>query len=457
MSLSFDDIKKQINNMVYLNVLSFSVLSGCGNCTKLDWPDYELVEEILEGIPSENRPYNIFFTDSLYKKGTPQYIKPSDTPYDFEGFQWVDKRQKKYIDVETLANSIISSCALAEKILTLELQLENPRFMAFLLGRNALRQARFIVKHLMVGDVFYNGEDVTEEHESVLQIQIAPKQPDVTSQLSVLHAFAALEQLSHLCPAYVNLENNEFSSELANHDFICNELANNTKHLSTKKIASNAIHLLGIYKKSSMGNEALNKVIGKCAVEICRRTTAEGEIVKGNESSEGCSFVTMVHCLNFISQLAYMFEYENFSRTADLIYKKLNAHWDGKHKIFKVKDSNKQSFSIKDCAAIISALFSYYSIQKEPDTAHAVTAQIIGFSEICLIKSGLVNAQSSPILQSSLLECSNALKPDKAWAPVFNKSFEYKISKEKYYCDAEAFKADHVLLACSILLNSISN
>jgi hypothetical protein len=46
---------------------------------------------------------------------------------------------------------------------------------------------------------------------------------------------------------------------------------------------------------------------------------------------------------------------------------------------------------------------------------------------------------------------------DKSWAPVFNKAFEYKLSKNKYYCDADVFRADYVMPACAMLLNSINN
>jgi hypothetical protein len=51
----------------------------------------------------------------------------------------------------------------------------------------------------------------------------------------------------------------------------------------------------------------------------------------------------------------------------------------------------------------------------------------------------------------------DAIKCDKAWAPVFNKAFEYKISKKKYYGDADIFRADYVLPASAILINCINN
>ena len=191
------DIKRQINSIVYLNLMSYSILSGCGNCSAPNRKEIEEMDSILEAIPPAKRPYNVFFSDSLYKRCMPQYQMDIENPYDFDSFKWISKKSKKIIDIEVMANSIIGCCNLIERILTYDLQLENPNFIIYILHKTAVNQVKFINKYLKIGNVFYNGEDVSERDSNELHIQIASDHPDRISQFAVIHAISALIQISN--------------------------------------------------------------------------------------------------------------------------------------------------------------------------------------------------------------------------------------------------------------------
>jgi hypothetical protein len=451
------DIKRQINSMVFLNLLSYSVLSGCGNCSEPGRKEMLELDSILEATPLDKRPYNIYFTDSLYKKCMPQYQDIIENPYNFRDFKWVSKKSKKIIDIEVMASSIIGCCNLIERLLTFDLQLENPSFAIYILHKTAINQAQFINKYLKIGNVFYNGEDVAEGDSKELHIQIASDSPNRISQFAVFHAISALIQLSNY-----NLQSFSYPlPELFDNlsilpDLIVNSMEDIDKSTS-KELSQIGLHLTEIYKKSGSNMDIIQKCLHKISKELCERTKSNGKVQRYKDSEEMSSPSTTANCLNLLSQLSYMFSSKSSYEASHNIYNDILTTWDEKSRVFKIKSSNKQNYSIKDLAAIISALFSYSRIQQNANQNEDLERQITSFTEITLFKSHLFNGQSNPILQQNKINLYDSLESEKSWAPVFNKAFEYKLSKNKYYCDAEVFRADYVMPACITLLNCINN
>lgn len=442
--------------MIYLNIMSYSVLSGCGTCSISKDEDLVELEDILKEIPINQKPYNISFAHSLYKKSMPHYEQEIDDPYDFSSFKWTSKKQKKEIKLEVMANSIIACCNLAERILTCELEVENPSFAVYILHKTASKQAQFINKHLKVGSLFYNGEDASEQNNSNHLVQISSDTPDKTSQFAVLHAFSALYRLNSYQLHYLNCDSSQTDEDINMLPTMLNNMMANLEQSSTKELSLVGLHLTEIYKSTSFYTEEIEKLLKKLGRELYHRISDPGILLRKRESEEAASPNTTCNCLNLLSQLAFMFRSKSCYESSHKLYAQLTLSWDKEGSVFKMKDSNKQNYNIKTIASIISALHSFSKIVHDANQRKNLQKQTIDFFNAMFIQSGVFNGQCYPILQNNKIEPLAALDFEKPWAPVFNKGFEFKISKKKYYCDADVFRADQVLPACVIMLNSIN-
>lgn len=419
--------------------------------------ELEEIEAILEALPLDKRPYNISFTDSLYKRCMPKYQVDIENPYNFADFKWVSKKSKKVIDIDIMANSIISCCNLIERLLTFDIQLENPNFIIYILHKTAMNQAIFISRHLKIGSVFYNGEDVAKEDDNELHIQIVSDNPNIASQFAVFHALSALMQISNYGLQFTGHHIEELIEELNILPGLLTSFSENMEKCSTKELSRIGLHLTEIYKKSGCYLDIIHKLLHKITREICQRTRSDGKVLRKKEREETASPATTASCLNLLSQFAYMFSSKSSYEASCIIYRDLLATWNEKNKVFVFKSSNKQTYSIRDLGAVIAALFSFSKVLSDSKQSEELEKQIVSFSETTLLKSCLFNGQYYPILQQNKMKLHDALVPEMPWAPVFNKAFEYKLSKNKYYCDADVFRADYVLPACTILLNCINN
>ncbi len=151
---SYPDIIKQCNTMTYLNVISFCLLSGCGSIEMPDEQELSHIYKLLKGAGSIRMPKNITFMSSLYKRCIPIYAAIPEASYDFKSFRWLEKKMKKSVEPNVLAHSICSMTALIPIIQNGEIQMENKEFIAYCLGVNSIKQARFLIDYLKLGDFY---------------------------------------------------------------------------------------------------------------------------------------------------------------------------------------------------------------------------------------------------------------------------------------------------------------
>jgi hypothetical protein len=459
------DIKRKINSMIYLNVLSYSVLSGCGNVSMLRSAENDDINDLLVDIPTGQRPFNIFITKSLYKKGLPQYVQVVDNPYDFSSYKWVNDKQKKQIEIDVMASSIIASCNLIERILTFDLELENPDFVVYILFKTAMKQAKFILKYQKVGNKYYNVEDLSAGPEDREHIEITSNNPKPHTQFAVMHAFSSLAQLGSYNIRYLNYDNYDISAELDSLPKLLVSFMEQIDHYSTKELSLIGLHLTDMQINSQYCKDAITKALKMLAKELCNRVNHEGGLADTRRSDidtidtteESTSPFTLISSLNLLSQLTYILSSKSCNEASHKLYKQLSPSWDKEGKIFRLKDSNKQSYKIKLIAAIIGALYSFSKIEHPHEKSLEINIQIAYFVETALVKSRIFNGQCYPILQSSKVEAVNDVDSEIPWAPVFNKAFEYKISKRKFYSEADVFRADDIMPACVVMLTSINN
>ncbi len=451
-----NDIIKQLNIMVYFNIVSFSVLSGSGTIISPSLHDLDIIEELCKDMPPNQKPYNVMFMNSLYKRNTPLYAKEIKNPYDFESYQWLDIKRKKDIDIEVMAFSIINCCSIIERLITNQIQLENNQFVAFILFKTALHQAEFIKKYLKIGDIYYCGEDVSHDAAKEFHIQIASKNPESTSQLCVLRAFTALNYINNYNLPYMKFNENKFDEDISLIAPLYSIVLGNIEEIKSRELANIGLCITQIYVNSDILSKASFKVLDGICTVLKKRIDENGAITRTKSDIEKSSTYTLCNCLNLLSQLYYMFGDKACYQACTKIYHRLDSTWNREHNIFIIKDSNKQLFSIKDISSIIAALLSFYYIVDDSKLKKQIEGQIKDFYEISLVRSKIFVNQTHPIIQQNIIECLTSIEAVKDTAPIFNKAFEYKISKAKFYCDSDVFRADYVMSSCSLLFNNIS-
>ena len=185
---SYPDIKKQCITMAYLNIMSFCLLSGCGNIELPHEQELNQIYKLLKGTESSKMPKNIAFMSSLYKKCLPAYASAPATPYDFKGFYWINKKIKKDIEPNVMAYSIICMTGLIPSVLSGEIKPDRKEFIAYCLEVSAIKQACFIADFLKLGDFFYSGEDTGDSSYGEYSIVINTENPDLRTQFHVMEA-----------------------------------------------------------------------------------------------------------------------------------------------------------------------------------------------------------------------------------------------------------------------------
>lgn len=450
------NIVEQLDIMSYLNVMSFSVLSGCGTSIVPSLNELDIIEELCKDMSPNQMPYNVFFMNSLHGRCLPIYAVEAENPYNLEGYKWIDKKRKADIDIEVMASSIICCCSLAERLLTNQIQLENNPFIAYLLFSNALHQGRFIRHHLKVGDLYYSGEDVSEDKNEP-HMQIASKNPDRLSQFLVLQAFTMLRRLGSCGIPYMHMKNGEFEEDLDLLHPLYRDVAQHISEIKSRDLANLGLCIAGIYANGDSPCELAYKTLDGICSELQKRLNDNGGIVRSASDNLESSPATLFNTMNLLSQAHYMFDGKAHMHTCLKIYSRLNSFWDNEHGIFKFKDSNKQSLSIRDISASISSLLALYTAASDTKLIEHLESQIKALFETTFLKSKILNGQSRPILQEHALELPDFQENDPSNAPVFNKAFEYKISKGKFYCEADTFRSDYVLTSCRMLLTNISS
>lgn len=450
------NIVEQLDIMSYLNVLSFSVLSGCGTSISPSLNDLDMIEELCKDMSPNQMPYNVFFMNGLYSRGVPIYSEETENPYNLEGYQWLNKKSKKTIDIEVMACSIICCCSLIEKLMTNQIQPENSQFITFMLFMTALQQGKFIKRHLKIGDLYYSGEDNSENSKD-LHIQITSKDPDRVSQFLTLQAFTALKRLGNFNVPYLYIKNGEFEEDLELLHPLYDEMLEHISEIKSKDLASIGLCIAGIYVSGDQPCKTAYNTLERIGSELLKRLGENGEVARSGSDAMGSSAATLFNCLNLLSQIYYMFGNKTYFHGCTKIYNRLNSFWDKEHGIFKFKDSNKQSYSIKDISAGIAALLSFYAALPDSKFIEPLEEQIKGLFDTAFVKSHIFSGQCRPILEQQFMSLPVYEEAVPNTAPVFKKAFEYKINKGKFYCDADVFRADYVLTACRLLLNNISS
>lgn len=449
---SYPDIVKQLNTMVYLNVISFCVLSGCGSIEMPDEQELSWIYKLLRGTANSKMPKNIAFMSSLYKKCMPAYAAIPENPYDFKGFRWVNKKMKKTIEPNVLTHSISSMTALIPIVLNEEIKLDNKEFVAYCLGMCCIKQARFLVDFLKLGDFYYSGEDTGDNAYGEYRIAINSENPDIRTQFYAAEALSSVIRLLNQSEIYGRDPISKLEKCLQVLVIICENVLENINYISSRDLSAICLSLLSMLKHCGMYKETIYITANTIGFELCERLARTGDILRNISDDSSSSFVTLCNCMNCLVKLHEFNTLSIYEASYLKLYDRIDSYWDNGSGLFISTSKSKQKYAFKDVSAVLSALRAFRSCLTDPDLYMHVNKQLSAFYSSAIISSKLFNNQFYPILQDNKLELRNLVSSEKNTAPVFAEYFEVKVDKKKYYCEPGVFQAEDVLLGCKYLL-----
>lgn len=449
---SYPDIINQCNSMVYLNVISFCLLSGCGNIEMPQEDELSMIYKLLKGTKDSSMPKNIVFMSSLYKKAMPAYEKIPESFYDFRDFHWNRKKIKRVIEPDTLSHSIYCMTALIPIALGSDFKLDNKEFIAYCLGINSIKQANFLIDFLRVGDFYYEGEDTGDNSYGEYRIVINTEKPDLKTQFLAAEALSSVIKLADTCNNYSRSSIDKYEKGLNVLPIMCENVIDGISDISSRDLSTICLSLLIIHKNTSLFRDIVYNTINYIGLELCERILSGGDISRSAADCENSSLTTLCSCMNCLIRLHQLNCIDEYLKAYMKLYDRIDSYWNSNIGLFITTGKSKQRLSIKDLGCIMSALKAFRNVQTDPDLFMHSDRQLSSFYNSAVINSKIFNSQFYPILQQDKMELPGFGTAKKNAAPVFSKFFEIKISKRKYYCEPDVFHAENVLLGCKYLL-----
>ena len=449
---SYPDIIKQCNTMTYLNVISFCLLSGCGSIEMPDEQELSHIYKLLKGAGSIRMPKNITFMSSLYKKCIPIYAAIPEAYYDFKSFRWLEKKMKKSVEPNVLAHSICSMTALIPIIQNGEIQPENKEFIAYCLGISSIKQARFLMDYLKLGDFYYSGEDAGDNVYGEYRITINNENPDIKTQFFVAEALSSVLELLDRDESYSRELIPKLKKALEVLPVLCENITENINDISSRDLSAVGLSLLSILRHTAMYKETVYSTANVIGMELCERLSHTGDIARNISDESFSSFITLCNCMNFLIKLHEINDLIVYETSFLKLYDRIDSYWDRSSGLFLVTRKNKQKYSFKETAAVFAALRMLRSCLTDAGLFMHVDRQLSAFYSATFISSKLFNNQFYPILQDTKLELHNLGSTEKRSAPVFSEYFEVKLNKRKYHCEPGYFQAEDILSGCKYLL-----
>lgn len=435
------------------------MLSGCGNIVAPTEAEKHKIEKLFRQTDAEKIVKNVFFTSSLYKRGTPKYANIPTMPYDFSSFKWTDEKQKKVITSEVLANSIFCMARLAQKISSKEITITNENFVIYCLIKNAAKQANFMHKYLKIGDLFYSGKDtgdiLTEEGISgnELHLDMIPENLNLMTQFHVMESFLYLKNSLEIIPEEID-ELEWIEKDLNLLIDLCEDLRENLNLIRTRELCTIGLSLLSSLKCCSAYQPLIYNTINLIGCELVERVKNSGDVARDILDESFSSSITLFNSMNCLIKLYEVNPIHQYYNAALKIYDRIDSLWDERCSLFDTAYKSKAKLSIKDIAIILSSLKAFRCNLVQPEIFMHIEKQFAAFYKAAFQSSKVFNSQAQPIFQDKLFEIQTFSTCLKEFAPIFKESFEIKLNKNKYTCEFDLFNADAILSACKLLLQN---
>lgn len=431
-----DSIIKYLSHMAYLNIISYCLLSGCS------MKKYKRDEK--------SRFSNVSIGVGLYKKALPQYIDKPENLYDFNTYQWKDKKIKKTISSVVQSLSILSMNLSARRILDGSIAISNGEYIAYYFTDAAVEQLNFMYNNLSSENLIYDCKLKKNESE-IDSLEIAEERLDILSQYYACEA-AALTQdllgrtsydkkLSKKCKDAVNFLLPD----------LCHIAIKDSLYTSSRNLCQICDSLLNIYEYTDINKTLVYNTVNILGQELCERLSAKGEILRRPDDNKISSFFTLLIALSCLSRLYLLCGFDNYIHYSRNLFNVLCTQWSEEDGIFIKNGENKIEYSIKEVGAILSALKNFRKCAEE-SIFNDLDRMMSGSFKNMILKSGIFINQSCPILGDEKMNLPKGENSSKKSPPVFLDKIEYKKSKKKFKLIDKRYNAEHSLWACRQLL-----
>lgn len=442
----FDGIIKSLEKMSYLNILSFCLLSGCGIKEKeKDIKFYEIYKAIKQDEKDEIFT-NIFFTGALYKSSKPTYINKIENYYNFQSYLWKEKDLKKTISPRTQSLSITCMNIAARKIMTNSIEIENKNFIILCFIYASVKQLDFMHRHLLKDNLLYECK-----FKEKVGLKINGESLDILPQYlgceAAMLTFDLLESSGY--DRYFDLYYKEFFYNILRD--LCHIAIKDAMYLSSRKLSQICDSLISIYNHSNAHKKLIYNTINVLGNELCERIVNGGELLRKPLDSKISSLFTICITLSALSKLYKINSVDNYLFTCKKLYDYLSSYWDTDHGFF-IKNKNKKiEYSIKEIAAILSAL-KHYRIYCCSEPTNSIDNTISICFSTMILKSRIFINQHFPILSTNNINLPKTRHSSKRKPPVFIKKVQYKVERKKFEKLDESFSGQYSLWACKQLL-----
>jgi hypothetical protein len=382
----------------------------------------------------------------------PTYAAVPDSPYDFKCFRWSEKKVKRVFEPNVLAFSISALAALVAAIKKGEIQLDNKDLVAYCLGVNAIKQTRFLIDFLKLGDFFYSAEDTGDNAYGEYSIVLNSENPDLRTQFYAVEALSAAADLIKTDENYSKelLEKIEKCLEVI--PIVCENVLEGINEISSRDLSVICLSLIATLRHAAKHRDIVYTTANTIGFELCERLAHTGDISRNISDDSSSSFITLCNCMNCLIKLHEINCVGIYENAYLKLYDRIDSYWHSDCGLFITSDKSKQKFAFKDISAVFAALRALRCSLSDPDLFMHVDRQLTAFYSSAFISSKLFNNQFYPILQDGRQELHNLGSSEKNTAPVFAEGFEVKVSKRKYYCKPGVFEAEEILLGCRYLL-----
>ena len=429
-------VMKYLEHMAYLNTISYCLLSGCG---------------IKKYNKDEKSKFiNIFINVGLYRKALPQYMGKPENPYDFSTYQWKDKKVKKAISPMVQALSIISMNLCARKILDGSLAIRNGDHIAYFFSDAGAEQLNFMYDNLLRENLLYVSKPKTDALGKG-SLEIDEDSLEILPQYFAAEAAALTQDLLYKTRYDKKLGQRSKDALTILLPDLCHIAAKDSLYSSSRTLCQICDSLMNIYEYTDVNKALIHKTINILGQELCERVSSRGDILRKPDDSKISSFFTMFIALSCLSRLFHLCGFDNYLSCSIVLFKALCSRMSPEDGIFIKNEENKIEYSIKDIAAILSALKNFKKYAAGAAT-YDLDKMISDSFKNMILKSGIFVNQSYPILEDEKISLPKSTSTSRKSPPVFLERIEYKKSSNKFKLIDETFNAGHSLWACRQLL-----
>ena len=398
---------------------------------------------------------NIVLLKCLYKKSKPVFVKPSDEVINPGDYMWDMNKCNKTIISSVQSLCIVSLLKAAELV-----EASNPT-----LGIVMVKFARiiydFITTYLRNEEgLFIDAENKTKYLTDELNIKPVQKDAKLVDQILMYEAFLYLYGLTSKQDSLFYYSGNEkYLNEASN----IYEYLHINRHLlydfSTKELCFTISSISRWYSIDTniKHKEEYKYLIIELTDELTSRIKLNGEIMYSNNNLNSSSIPVSFSAVSAFLEAYKLTDIIKFKESSLKVYNYLDELYDIEYNLFHHGDNSKISYSIKDMADIIKAIFLYNKIRKSEKTSQ----MLINFYNSSILNSGII--QSMPQKYTKFMNHEFTF-PDNIpvteevkKAPVFLKSLRKSFKKSASVTVSKHYSSSYSLYASYIFLNNISN